>query len=104
MFNPPSEMSSPGRNTSKGKALELNRQSDDEVPTFELTKMKEEDSEAPTEFDQSMKDGQRLAQANETYGDISVIKASQELIRGGATGNSKSHAMLPNPSVDSLTA
>ena len=43
MFNPPSEMSSPGRNTSKGKALELNRQSDDDVPTFELTKMKEED-------------------------------------------------------------
>ena len=51
-----------------------------------------------------MKDGQRLAQANETYGDISVIKASQELVAGGATGNSKSHAMLPNPSVDSLTA
>ena len=97
-------MSSPGRNTSKGKALELNRQSDDDVPTFELTKMKEEDSVAPTEFDQSLKDGQRLAQANETYGDISVIKASQELIAGGAAGNSKSHAMLPNPSVDSLTA
>ena len=74
------------------------------MQTFELTKMINDDSEVPTEFDQSIKDGQRFALANETYGDISVIKASQELLAGGATPNSKSHAMLPNPSFDSLTA
>ena len=45
------------------------------MQTFDLTKMND-DSEAPSEFDQSIKDGQRIAQANETFGDISVIKAS----------------------------
>ena len=56
MFNAPSDISSPPRNNSKAGALELNRQSGDDVPTFELTKMNQ-DSEAPTEYDQSMKDG-----------------------------------------------
>ena len=47
------------------------------MQTFELTKMMNDDSEVPTEFDQSIKDGQRLAQANETYG-FKVLNLSEE--------------------------